>query len=531
MRGKKGKGVDTNGDGVPDDFGAGGGFEQADMPGNIDLIASFESDFTNAADNLTNASDNFIWSAAISKVPGNQTKLDGMMKQGINRDQAIKNLIDNTATANKETPENFRARWGDKSTVAYNTMTAQEKRNNPDVQDAYYLYSASKRNFDMLNTVKGKVDEVTGNILGKDVNKAKITEGIKSVGGLVDGKAVVLTPDDFYDIALYLKGNASSVGFINDKGARDQARKAEARMDAKGKKELLDIALLQYGENAGPITNTIRSAKALGNFALNAKSFPFTNPGKNAFLGIDLSQVNKIYEKLEDDYAGILKTKADVVKGYYNVQPNLKAGLLSGDAGDDKVMVNDLIRYAVNYNTVGKNLSPDFKSFASNVGKKDVTFEAQVITGPGSKPLVEVVAYGGDDNKRLGGMIISDKEAKDLGVNPSTLYEPKEVTNVRTYLNANGDQTSKGDPKEKSTYIQGDSYLKTPDFINLKGSGYDAAANIIYKNGLYYSNIYGSDGRRSGVMTMPGSPNLQAVLQNLTNNVNAQWIEALLTEQ
>ena len=531
MRGKKGKGVDTNGDGLPDDFGAGGGFEQADMPGNIDLIASFESDFTNAADNLTNASDNFIWSAAISKVPGNQTKLDGMMKQGISRDQAIKNLIDNTATANKETPENFRARWGDKSTVAYNTMTAQEKRNNPDVQDAYYLYSASKRNFDMLNTVKGKVDEVTGNILGKDVNKAKITEGIKSVGGLVDGKAVVLTPDDFYDIALYLKGNASSVGFINDKGARDQARKAEARMDAKGKKELLDLALLQYGEDAGIITNTIRSAKALGNFALNAKSFPFTNPGKSAFLGIDLSQVNKIYDKLGDDYAGILKTKADVVKGYYNVQPNLKAGLLNGDAGDDKVMVNDLIRYAGNYNTSGKNLSPDFKSFASNVGKKDVTFEAQVITGPGSKPLVEVVAYGGDDNKRLGGMIISDNEAKGIGINPSTLYEPKEVTNVRTYLNANGDQTSKGDPKEKSTYIQGDSYLKTPDFINLKGSGYDAAANIIYKNGLYYSNIYGSDGRRSGVMTMPGSPNLQAVLQNLTNNVNAQWIEALLTEQ
>jgi hypothetical protein len=30
---------------------------------------------------------------------------------------------------------------------------------------------------------------------------------------------------------------------------------------------------------------------------------------------------------------------------------------------------------------------------------------------------------------------------------------------------------------------------------------------------------------------MPGSPNLQAVLQNLTNNVNAQWIEALLTER
>lgn len=529
MKGTKGKGVDTNGDGIPDDFGAGAGYEKADMPGDIDLVARFESELTNAADNFSNASDNFIWNAAISKVPGNQAKLDAMMRQGINKDQAIKNLLDNTAAQNKETPESFRARWSDKATVAYNNMTAQQKRNNPDLQDAYYLYGESKRNYDVLNTVKGKVDEVTGNILGKDVNKAKVIEGIKSVGGLVDGKPVVVTPEDFYDIAIYLKGNASSVGFLNDKGAREQAKKAEARMDQKGKKELLSLALLQYGENAGPITNTIRSVKALGNLALNRGIVPV--PGKGAFPGIDLSQVNKIYDKLGDDYSGVLKTKADVIKGYYNIQPNLKAGLLTGDAGDDKVMVDKLTRYAANYNTAGKNLSPDFKSFASNVGKKDVTYEAQVITGAGSKPLVEIVAYGGDDNKKLGSMIVADDEAMRLGINPATLYEPREVTNLRTYLQANGDQTSKGDPKEKSTYIQGDSYLKTPNFYNLKGSGYDAAANITYKNGLYYANIFGSDGRRSGVMTMPGSPNLQAVLQNLTNNVNAQWIEALLTEQ
>ena len=527
MKGTKGKGIDTNGDGIPDDFGAGAGFEQADMPGNIDLIARFESDLTNAADNFTNSSDNFIWSSVLSKVPGNQTKLDGMMKQGIDKDQAIKNLIDNTAATNKETPETFRARWGDKSTVAYNNMTAQQKRNNPDVQDAYYLYSASKRNFDMLNTVKGKVDEVTGNILGKDVNKSKVIEGIRSVGGLVGDKSVVVTPEDFYDIAIYLKGNSSSVGFLNDKGARDAAKKAEARMDQKGKKELLSLALLEYGDAPDLVTGITRSAKMYGNIAKRT----LTGGPLGALPKIDLSQVNKIVDKLGDDYAGILKTKADVVKGYYNVQPNLKAGLLTGDAGDDKMMVDKLTRYAANYNTAGKNLSSDFSGFSSNVGKKDVTYEAQVITGPGSKPLVEVVAYGGDDNTRLGSMIVADDEAKRLGVNPSTLYEPKEVTNLRTYMNSNGDQTSKGDPKEKATYIQGDSYLKTPDFINLKGTGYNAAANIVYKNGLYYSNIFGSDGRRSGVMTMPGSPNLQAVLQNLTNNVNAQWIEALLTEQ
>jgi hypothetical protein len=528
MRGTKGKGIDTNGDGIPDDFGAGAGYEQGDMPGNIDLIARFESDLTNAADSFVNASDNFIWNAALSKVPGNQAKLDSMMKQGIGKDQAIKNLLDNTAAQNKETPENFRARWGDKSTVAYNNMTAEQKKKNPDLQDAYYLYGESRRNYDVLNTVKTKVNEVAGNILGKDFDKTKVIEGVKPVAGFVKGKPVQLNPEDFYDMAIYLKGNASSLGFLNDKTAREEAKKAEARLDLRGKADLLPILLEQQGKGKGGIiTGAIRGTKALASLA--GASAPGLTV--NAMNFVDLSQVNKIYNKLGDDYAGALKTKADVVKQYYNIQPNLKAGLLTGDAGDDKVMVDKITRYAANYNTAGKNSSTDFSSFASNVGKKDVTYEAQVITGLGSKPVVEIVAYGGEDNKRLGGMIVADDEAQRLGVNPATLYEPKQVTNLRTYIQANGDQTSKGDPKEKMTYIQGDSYLKTPNFINLKGSGYDAAANITYKNGLYYANIFGSDGRRSNIMTMPGSPNLQAVLQNLTNNVNSQWIEALLTER
>jgi len=530
MRGKKGKGIDTDGDGIPDDFGAGAGYEQADMPGNIDLIARFESDLTNAADNFTNASDNFIWNASLSRVPANQIKLDQMMKQGIGKDEAIKMLIDGAAVKNKENPADFRARWTDKSTAAYNNMTAQEKKNNPDLRDAYYLYSGTKRNFDLLNTVKTNVDRVTGNILGKDVDKSKIIEGIKPTVGIVNGKRFDITPEDFYDMAIYLKGNESSVGFLNDKTAREEAKKAEARLDLRGKKELLPYLLEQQGlGTAGPITAGIRAVKGAIT-GLKAGVSPST-PITAKMPLIDFSQVKKIYNKLGDEYAGALKTKADVVKRYYNIQPNLKAGLLTGNAEDDKAMVDRLVRYASNYNTSGKNASTDFSTFAENVGGKDVTYEAQVISGPGSKPVVEIVAYGGEDNKRLGGMIVADDEAKRIGVNPATLYEPKEVTNLKTYLQANGDQTSKGDPKEKSTYISGDSYLKTPDFFNLRGSIYDAAANITYKNGLYYANIFGSDGRRSALMTMPGSPNLQAVLQNLTNNVNAQWIEALLTEQ
>jgi hypothetical protein len=513
--------------------GGGGGldtdFETADREGDINLVGEFESDLTNAANSFIGASDNFIWNAAISKIPGNQARLDKRMKQGMTKDQAIKNLLDNTAAQNKETPENFRARWGDKATVAYNNMNAQERRNNPDLEDAYQLYKVTRRNYDGLNVIKNKAEDDAASKTGKKIDKESSLGGIKSVGGIVNGKPVVVTPEDFYDIAIYLKGNQSSFGFLNDKSAREQAKKAEARLDQRGKKDLLAIALRQYGVDTGDVvTGLIRSGKAIGNLALGALSGGFLGTG--AVPTLDLSQVNKVINKLGDDFSGTLKAKADALKNYYYETKNLKTGLLTGDTETDKVIGDRVARYAANYNTSGKNSSTDFSTFASNVGGKDVTYEAQVRKGPDNEPIVEIVALGGADNKRLGGMTIADDEAKRLGINVEGLYEPESIRNLRMYIQANGDQTSKGDPKEKSTYISGDSYFEKVDFANLRNTNYDAKANITYKNGLYYSNIYATDGRRSGLMTMPGVPDIRVAIKGF-DGVNPQWIEALLKEQ
>ncbi len=516
MKGTKGKGED----------GLGGDFEPADREGNINLVAGFESDLTRAADSFMNASDNFIWNAVLSKVPGNQAELDRMMKQGIGKDEAIKNLIDNTAAKNKETPENFRARWSDKSTVAYNNMTAKERINNPDLEDAYQLYKLTRRGYDDLNVIKNKAERDAASKTGKRIDLANTLSGIKTVGGVVNGKPVTVTPEDFYDIAVYLKGNSSSLGFLNDKSAREEAKKAEARMEQKGKKDLLSAALLQYGDAPDVTTGIIRSAKMIGNLALNRSLVP----GVGAIPGIDLSQVNKVVNKLGDDFSGTLQAKADALRNYYYETPNLKKGIITGDTETDKVINDRIARYAANYNTAGKNSSTDFSGFASNVGKKDVVYETLITKGAGEKPIVEVVAYGGEDNKRLGGMTISDEEARRIGIEVEGLYEPENIRRLKMYLQANGDQTSKGDPKEKSTYIQGDSYFEKVDFPGLRGSNYDAKANITYKNGLYYSNIFATDGRVSGLKTMPGVPDIRAAIKGF-NSINPQWIEALLKEQ
>lgn len=519
----KGKKATSNGtDGITDQE-----YETADRAGDVPLVFGFESKLSNAASNYTNGIDNFIWNAALSKIPSNQATFKSYLADGRTPDEAIKIMIDNAASKSKETPEGFRARFGEKTAVAYNKMTAKEKANNPDVEDAYQLYKATKTNYSLLNGVKTKVESDVLSTTGEDINQQTLLGGIKSVGGIVNGKAIIATPEDLYDIAVYLKGNESSLGFLNNKGAREAAKKAETRMDQKGKKELLAIALRQYGSDGGGdiVTGLVRSAKAIGNLAFS----PGVIPGIGAIPKIDLSQVNKIYDKLGDKYEPTLKAKADALRKYYYEQPNLKKGLLTGDVGDDKVMVDDLSRFASNYNQEKKNSSTDFSTFASNVGGKDVVYEAQVIASGNDKPFVEIVAYG-DDKTRLGGMVISDKEARTLGINPATLYEPENITNLRMFIQANGDKTSIEDPKKKDTYIKGDALFEKINFPNLeKNSVYDAKANISYKNGLYYSNIYFTDGRVSGLKTMPGVPDLRAAINGF-NSVNSQWIQGLLKD-
>jgi hypothetical protein len=205
--------------------------------------------------------------------------------------------------------------------------------------------------------------------------------------------------------------------------------------------------------------------------------------------------------------------------------------LITGDASDDKVTVDDLVRFAGDYNTKGKNSSADFDGFVNNVGGKDVTYEAQISPMSGDKPMVEIVAYGGDGVSRLGGMVISQNEATRLNIDYSTLFEPQDITNLKMYIQATGDKTSIGDPKEKQTYLSGDAYFEKNSFKNLsKNSVYDAKANISYKNGLYYPHIFVTDGVNSGIKNLPGMPDIRTIINGF-NGVNPQFIQALLTQQ
>ncbi len=524
-KGGKGTRVSSDGTVITDD-----GFEEADKPGDRDIVYGFESELGNAANNYINASDNFIWSAALSKVPVNQATYNSMLAEGRNPDEAIKTIIDTLAAKTKETPEAFRARFGNKTDIAYNNMNAKERENNPDLQDAYELYKATKTNYGVLNAVKSKaLQDAQAKSPDKNINQEFLLDGIKPVGGIVNGKSVVATPDDLYDIAVYLKGNAESLGFLNDKSSRDAAKRAEARLNEKGKGELLSQALLQYGQDTGGlITGLTRSAKAYANLVFNSVGGV---PGVGAIPKIDLSQVNKIVKKFGDDYGSTLKLQADALKKYYYERPSLKKGLITGDAGDDKVTVDNLVRFAGDYNTKGKNSSADFSGFVKNVGGKDVTYEAQISPMSGDKPMVEIVAYGGDGVSRLGGMVVSQNEANRLNIDYSTLFEPQDVTNLKMYIQATGDKTSIGDPKEKQTYLNGDAYFEKNSFKNLsKNSVYDAKANISYKNGLYYPHIFVTDGVNSGVKNLPGIPDIRTIINGF-NGVNPQFIQALLTQQ
>jgi len=505
--------------------------ELADQKADIDVIHTLDNNYDNAASNFSNASDGFLWQTIFSKIPSNITKFNDLTSKGKSKEEAISTLINNAAAASGETPAAYKSRWGITATEALQKLTPEEL-NAPELQDAYGIYKRAKKDFNNISLIKKKVDDATASLLGSEVSKAISTKDIKPVTGIINGKEITVTPDDFYDLAVYMRGNKSSLGFLNDEGARQAAKSAAERLTARGKDALLDQAIRQQGAPDGffknPITSTVRKFSA-PNLVLG----PILSTAYGVGKGPDLSQVKNIFNVLNNvEYEKGLKTKADIIKANYSIRPNLKFAIITGDAETDRKTVADLKRLGGAYSTgQKKNYSSDLTEFMTSLGvdAKDINVEARTIIGANNTPMVEIVSYGKEG--RLGGMVIQPDEAKNMGIDINKLYEPNEVSSVRNMMQFNNGQTSAGDPAETSTYVSGDAYFEKDAFRQLKNTNYDMKANIKFANGLYYSYIYASDGTKRKVYRGEGSDNLTDVITNLQQNASPAWIQAILNKK
>lgn len=531
MRGSKGgQMIDTDGDGIPDTPVGGGTMgltpEQGEQPSDFGVITKLEDDYTGAAEKFSASQYNVIWNGMFANAPTEVAKLNRMIANGIPKAQAIKTLIDN-AKPPGQTSDQFLSRWANRSIQTLQKLSPAALQKNPDLVDAVNGYRTSMKDFQDVSTVRNNVLTTTANIVGQDAMKEATIGNVKPVSGTFQGKKFTLSPTDQYDLSLYLKGNQSVLGFLIDEGVRKAGEEAGRRLANKGLDFLLDQTLeyasgqpglIETGQN---VTGAIRSAKsAIGSAFDYGRQFL---GGESKYADVDLGFLKKIVPKLDSKVLGnVYKTQAGVIKQHYQIDPNLKLPLITGDAETDKNSIANIRRFAGNYATTGKNLSPDFEGFGKALADKDFfekggTVEAQIVTGKNNEPMVEIVAAT-PDGGRQGGMVVAPDEAMlRLGINAGSLYQPKQTTIIKSKMSSLGGKTSQGNPDNKDAYYNGDTQFKKSDFPNFVGvPNVDVEANLKYENGKYYGVFYYKDPSNNVIVRKtPGHEDLQKVIMRM----------------
>jgi hypothetical protein len=524
---------------------------QGNQSSDIDKLRIFEKENEEAATNFINSSDRFIWeTTGLADIDKNIAYKNKLMSQGKTEDEAIHIMINDLAKQTGETPEAWRVRWGDKATVAYNKMSSQEREMRPALSTVYNQYANSRRTYDNSIAIKKQVEEQTARESGYTLaDAAKLTEGLPDNMPIIyDGQSMTLTKDDYYDIAVYLRGYKSSLGFLNDEGARQAAKTAYTRLQKRGKSDLADAVLTNERLSTEGMlsafskTDPLTKAKALVSAAgTGLYDFGYSiinrgiSPGVIESAVIAQKYANQVLAKIDNkEYETGLRTKAAVIDRAYGIRPNLNLQMLTGDSETDKNIVYNLQRTAGQYSTRGGdqiNLSPDFKQFAEGLDSdpsKNI-LSAQVIMDQDGKPQIEIVNYDLDKKTRKGGMTITPEEAALYNINVSAIYEPREIAQLRNYIGYNGGQTSKQNIELASTYISGDAYYDEDSFPSLSNTKYRAKANIKYSGGVYIPYVYITDGTRSTkkARELPPQENLQLAV-GLLKQINPTLAENIL---
>jgi hypothetical protein len=519
----------NKGKGVGSGTGPGGNTpEQGDQPSDLDIEFAFDHDYSQAADEFMNQSDPFIWNnSGLGANPQNTKFVDFWMNKGLSQNQAIKKALDDMATKSKMSPEEFRVKWSNSAVTKYNSLTSQEKEKNPQLVNQYNAFKTSKRNFDGVVTVKKEIDRLTNSDQGKVKQQADAMAIFPKEQVIkYDGEDVTLTREDMYNISLFTLGRGSALGGLTVSDAiRKNSNDAKKRLQAKGllgiAEAIVDETRVFGGKGMNFLKNPYSGLGSLTRSAWRDPAGAFL-PFGNTDVVTDLSKkVEKVTDMMQNiDLAGTSKKRADIIKKAYGIQPNLKVGIMTGDNETDLNTLANVKRFAGAYTAGQKmNYSGDFSSFASSLNDdpKKNNLEAGITLDGNNNPVIEIISYK-SDGSRAGGMTMQPDEAAKLNLDINSLYEPKEISILRNKINFNKGQSSAGDPREASTYIQGDAWYEKSDFPALvKSKDLDVKGNIIQgTDGMYYPFVYVSDGvNKPKVRMLPGDPSLQGAVYKM----------------
>lgn len=505
--------------------GAGDGgdatFESAEK--NRNEIQFHDTQMQMASNDYANASDSFMWETMFSKIPSNVTKYNKLVDEGMDPDKAISLMINNAAKKSGQDPEAYKTTWLNRATQEYQKSTNAK----PSVKDSYIAYKNSKKSYDAVlaidNNVKKRTRESLGEVANELVNMDLKPETIKW-----KDKTYNLSKEDMFDLAIATQSPTAREALSGSTEAKlmgSEANAAVARLQKRGKGELINAYKTYNSDTQNRLGMLSENDQLWGNL--------FSGNEPTLFGG-----VKKVSETIaKKQYKEGLSKKADIIRSAYGKSPNRSYTVATGDTDTDKLTLANIKRMAGGFKAADQNLSGDFNDFYSSITSKDVknmedlTLEYRVTTNERGEPAVEIISYTPDG--RAGGMTVTTDQAKTLQLDLNSIYEPQDVITVRNVINNNPlRSTSKGDPLEKSTYINGDSWFDNDDLPNMQNSRFEVQSNIKYINGKYYSYLYAKDPstNKSIIKELDGDTNLQNVIMSLKTTINPTSVQLALLQ-
>jgi hypothetical protein len=523
-------------------------WELSDMPGEYDIVANFNQEYDSASEDFVNSSGEFIYNGLYKYVPGADARFQKLIQAGNTREKAIDIILKQDAEKQGISDIEFRTKWGDRTTQSINRNGAIV---NEELQNAFSLYNVSKKGLEDIQFIKDKHDGISALQTDQSILNLMSGDQIKPQTVKFRGNDVQLSKQNVIDIAAYVAGNKHIFGFAIDEGVRKAADAAYKRLDREGKANLADYMLRttavgeakrDTGDGLFATAQQIIGAplvfgsNALGGVSAIARTIGslVTSPIQtlkddwSAIVGdtdFDKTQVEKAFDIMNvDKYSQGLSAQAENLKKFYNVSPNAKAAIFTGNAEADRKILSDIKGLAGAYKAADQNLSGTFDEFSTLINSKtdanDLNLEVKSYPIGGGRAQFQIVGYD-EDGKEVA-MTIQPDEARRF--NLTSPYVSNSVSILENRINSNGGQTSYGSADVKQTYINGDAYFQKVDrdFPGLLDSPYNVMANITNSNGMYYGKIFVQDpatGTSAPIFTTPGG-DLETIYNSLRSMDN-----------
>lgn len=507
-------------------------FTQADQSSSISTSLIFDADQQRYAQEFTDASDELIWIGSISEMPGIDLEYKKLIDQGNTPEQAIKRLIrekslsnlneEDVAQMTEEEKDDYvatqKATIGEYFTTNFSSLAPSER--NDKLVNAFNRYAAAKQDFDNFNKIKQRIDTDVKNQVGQSLQEQIDSNNIKPQKAIVNGEEIELTKGDIADLALYLKGNASTVfGFLENEQLREESNRAYKRLSQKGLVDLADEQLNEFRYKNGfatpPVTGLVttgkKAIKGIGDNFMDIINSAATGLSPTAFSQIrensqfDNKQLFELTNKLNNsEISNALDVRSKAIQKYYNIRPDLSGDLFTGEKEIENSQILEKVRRFANNSVNGQkqNLGLNIEDFATTLNDSKVEdlrgrLTTNIKTSMDGSTYVELELHNKSGEVESSIVLQPDEAISLLGKDINTLFVPNRIGILKANLNSEG-RTSRGNPNEVSTYLNDDVAYRKENFPNLKNArNLDVKANLSKDSqGGYYIHIFAMDNDR-----------------------------------